>query len=576
MTRCPRFPVVAIAPVLAAAATAVAVATACNRTSNPASRLASTAASSDADSTATARPPDRPTAPPLFSNLGSLHHAVSASADAQPWFDQGLRLIYAFNHEEAIASFREGARRDPDCAMCWWGVAVALGPNINLPMDDKAIPDAMDAVHHAQALASHASPEERDYIAAVAARYSDAKGASRAMLDTAYAAAMGDLAHRYPDDPDAQTLWAESLMDLQPWNYYTVGGTPKGRINDIIAALEGVLARNPNHPGACHYYIHAVEASPTPERGLPCAERLAELMPGAGHLVHMPAHIYMRLGRYADAVRHNVHALAADKALMDMRHDTGPYLLLYPTHNEHFLWSAYTMEGREADALASARKVGDAIPIDVYRGFPAAQFLLPTPYFALARFEKWDELLAAPAPDTAAALRYTAGMWHYTRGLAFTAKGDTANARAELDSVRAVEAATAPDFIVGQNSAKALLGIAHRHLAAELAVRADRRATAVKLLRDAAAMEDSLTYDEPPAWYHPIRQVLGRVLLDFGDARGAELAFREDLRRNRENGWSLGGLAESLRKQGKTRAAAEVDARFKRAWSGADVKIAAR
>lgn len=504
------------------------------------------------------------TAPPLYDNLGAHHHAITANATAQRYFDQGLRLTYAFNHEEAINSFREGARRDPNCAMCWWGVALALGPNINIPMDTAAVAPALDAVRRARVAASRTTPRERDYIAALAKRYNYSQGTNRARLDSAYANAMRTLAHRYPDDLDAQTLYAEALMDLQPWDYYTVGGAAKGGILEITHVLEGVISRDPNHPGACHYYIHAVEASHLPERALPCAERLAGLMPGAGHLVHMPAHVYVRVGRYADAAEHNEHALHADQQLIERRNFSGPYPHVYVTHNWHFLWFARTMQGEYEPALAAARKVTASVPLEAVRAFPPLEVFPPTVYFAMARFGRWDDLLKQPAPP--AELRYTTAIWHYTRGLALVAKGRRAEAKAERHALAAIAAALPADFMVNINAGKSILGIADRHLGAELAVAERRRADAVRLLREAASIEDSLTYDEPPAWYWPMREVLGQVLLDGGDAKGAEAAFREDLTRNRENGWALTGLAASLRAQGKVEEADQVEQRLKQAW----------
>jgi tetratricopeptide (TPR) repeat protein len=368
---------------------------------------------------------------------------------------------------------------------------------------------------------------------------------------------MGGLARRYPDDQDAQTLYAEALMDLQPWSYYTVAGAPKGAIKEITTRLEGVIAKNPDHPGACHYYIHAVEASRQPERALPCAERLAELMPGAGHLVHMPAHIYLRVGRYADAAEHNEHALHADQMMIERRHLTGPYPHMYVTHNWHFLWFARTMQGQFEPALEAARKVTANMPVEAVRAIPPLEAFSPTQYYALARFSRWDDVLKEPAPP--AELRYTNAVWHYTRGLALAAKGKPSEAKAERDSVAAIEAGIPADFMLNINSGK-VVAVAER-----------RRPEAVELLREAAAIEDSLTYDEPPAWYWPVRQVLGRVLLDGGDAVGAEAAFREDLERNRENGWALRGLAASLRKQGKAQEADDAERRFKQAWPQGEV-----
>jgi tetratricopeptide (TPR) repeat protein len=375
---------------------------------------------------------------------------------------------------------------------------------------------------------------------------------------------MRDVARRYPDDEDAQTLYAEALMDLQPWDYYTVGGAPKGAIKEITARLEQVIAKNPNHPGACHYYIHAVEASRQPEQALPCAERLAELMPGAGHLVHMPAHIYMRVGRYADAAKHNEHALHADQMMIERRHFTGPYPHMYVTHNWHFLWFARMMQGQFEPSLEAARTVSANMSLEAVRAMPPLEAFSPTKYYALARFGRWDEVLQQTPPPPE--LRYTTAVWHYTRGLALAAKGKRADAKAERDSLAAIIAKTPAAFTISINSGKAVLAIADRHLRAELAVADGRRPEAVKLLREAAAIEDGLTYDEPPAWYWPMRQVLGHVLLDGGDAKGAEAAFREDLARNRENGWALQGLLTSLRKQGKSAEAAEIEQRLKQAW----------
>lgn len=504
---------------------------------------------------------------PLYTDLGSHHHAVTSSPAAQQYFDQGLRLMYAFNHDEAIASFKEGARLDPNCAMCWWGVALSLGPNINLPMDPKTEPQAQDAARKAAALALTATPIERDYIAAVAKRYTDSPVEDRAALDTAYAEAMGAVAAKYPDDLDAATLWAEALMDLQPWSTYTVGGEPRGRILGIVRTLEAVIAKHPNHPGACHYYIHAVEASLDPDRALPCAERLAHLMPGAGHIVHMPAHIYMRIGRYDLAVQHNQHAATEDLKFIEARHPVGAYPLIYIAHNYHLLSAALAMQGKGDESIAAAREMGQYAPAEAVRQFPALEYYSPTPYVALARFARWDQILTEPAPP--ADLRYTTGFYHYVRGLALAGTGKPA-ATVERDSLAAIESAMPPDAMANLNPMKTLLGLAKRHLDADLAFRQGRKDHAVRLLREAVTMEDDLTYDEPPPWYLPMRQVLGNTLLAMGRLAEAEQAFRDDLKRNRENGWSLRGLAAALGREGKGKEAAEVEARYRKAWAGPD------
>ena len=501
---------------------------------------------------------------PLYDDLGTHHHTITASAEAQKYFDQGLRLVYAFNHDEAIASFKEGARRDANCGMCWWGVALALGPNINLPMDPRSVPDASDATQKAAALAPKLSPVERDYIAAIARRYAAQPVDNRAGLDSAYAGAMKDVASKYPDDLDAATLYAESLMDLQPWNYWTVGGEPKGAIKDIVATLERVLAKDPNHPGACHYYIHAVEASLEPEKALPCADRLAQLMPGAGHIVHMPAHIYMRVGRYDLAVQHNQHAVVEDVSFIGRRHPAGMYPLIYTTHNYHFLSVALAMQGKADESIAAARNVKKYVPFDLMKQVPPLEYFSPVEYSALARFQRWDDILKEPAPPPQ--LPYSSGYYHYVRGLALLATREAASAKAERDSLAAMQALLPPDQMANLNSMKSILTIALHHLDAEIALAQKKTDVAVHELRQAIAVEDGLTYDEPPAWYLPMRQVLGNTYLATRRPKDAEAAFREDLKRNRENGWSLKGLKAALEQQGKKQEAAEVTTRLQQAW----------
>ena len=501
---------------------------------------------------------------PLYDDLGTHHHTITGSADAEKYFDQGLRLVYAFNHDEAIASFKEGARRDPSCGMCWWGVAFALGPNINLPMDPKAVPDAWDATQKAVALAPKLSPAERDYIAAIARRYAAQPIDNRTPLDTAYARAMKALAAKYPDDPDAATLYAESLMDLQPWNYWTVGGEPKGAIKEIVATLEQVIAKDPIHPGACHYYIHAVEASLEPDKALPCADRLAQLMPGAGHIVHMPAHIYMRVGRYDLAVQHNQHAVTQDVSFIGRRHPAGMYPLIYTTHNYHFLSVALTMQGKAEESITAARAIRKYVPFDLMKQVPPLEYFTPPVYSALARFERWDDILKEPAPPLE--LPYSVGYYHYVRGLALLATKGLDSAKPERDSLAAIQEALPPDQMANLNTMKNILTIALHHLDAEIALAQKKTDVAVKELKQGIAVEDGLTYDEPPAWYLPLRQVLGNTYLAAGRPKEAEEAFRDDLKRNRENGWSLRGLKAALEKQGKRQEAADVTARLDQAW----------
>jgi tetratricopeptide (TPR) repeat protein len=514
-------------------------------------------------------PPAAADSVPLFADLGTLHHAVTATPAAQRYFDQGLRLMYGFNHEEAINSFRQALRLDPQCAMCHWGIALALGPNINAPMDPSLERQAAGEAAAAASLAGRATEAERAYVAAVGRRYSATAGANRAPLDSAYAAAMRALAARYPGDPDAAALFAESMLDLSPWDNWTPEGAPKPGTEEIVATLERALAAHPDHPGVCHFYIHTVEASLRPERAVPCAERLPSLMPGAGHLVHMPAHVYMRVGRYADATMANEHAAHTDQAYLADRQPKGMYPF-YLFHNLDFLRAAAMMEGRSAEALETSAAMVGQIPPEVARQVSNAELALPSHALALARFGRWREVLAEPAP--AADLRYAVGMWHYARGVALAGSGRFAEAAVELDSVRAIGAAVPAEKMMGFHPARSLLGVAHHALAGEIALRQGRAAEAVQHLEVAVRMEDGLRYDEPEPWYYPVRQSLGAALLAAGRPADAERVYRDDLRRHPHNGWSLYGLAEALRAQGKD----DADARrqFQAAWSRADVTLA--
>ena len=513
---------------------------------------------------------------PIYDNLGSYHMAITVrSPVAQQYFDQGLRLTYGFNHDEAVKSYTEGIRQDSTCAMCWWGIAYALGPNINLPMDTAAVRPAWEALQHAVQLAPGVSPREQAYIKALEARYAAEPPANRAPLDSAWATAIGQVARRYPKDDDAATLHAEALMDLRPWNYWTNAGKPLAPSTlEQLAVLERVTRRNPNHPGACHFYIHAIEASNDAAKAVPCAERLGSLMPGAGHLVHMPTHIYVRLGRWDEAVEHNQMAVHVDQEYVDARHPTGVYPIGYVPHNYHVMWEALNMTGRSAEALSAARTIVEKVPVDVVRTIPPLEYFTPSVFLTLARFSRWDETLAEPAPP--ADLRYSTGIWYYTRGLAFAAKNQLDSARVARDSVAAIGAAIPPEQTANLNSTKALLQVAERSLSADLAAREGRLDEAVTLFRQGIEVEDNLIYDEPTAWALPLRQQLGAVLLAAKRNKDAEQAFRQDLVRFPNNGWSLHGLAEALRAQGRTREADEVAAKFKRVWAKADVTLAQR
>lgn len=521
-----------------------------------------------------AQVPEASTPPPLFDDLGTLQHPVTTSVpQAQQYFDQGLRLIYAFNHDEATRAFKEAARLDPNCAMAYWGIAVTLGPNYNLPVDAERDRAAYEAIQKALALAPQASEAERAYIEAIAKRHSSDPTADRKMLDKAYADAMREVAKRFPDDLDAATLFAESMMNLRPWGLWTHDGQPEPGTEEIVSTLESVLKRNPEHPGAMHYYIHTVEASNQPERAEPYADRLGKLTPGAGHLVHMPSHIYIRIGRYNDAADVNAKAAAVDAAYIEKYNIQGPYRMMYYPHNIHFFWAAATLEGRSRESLQAARDFSSKLPADMVRQMPMVEGFVPTYLFALVRFGKWQEILKQPAPP--ADLKYSTGMWHYARGWAFAAMKKYDRADAEHAKLAAIAVATPAEIRIMMNSGAALLNLAANVLAGEISARRGQYDNAVQLLETAVGQQDALQYEEPPAWYYPVRQSLGAVLLKAGRVEEAEAVYREDLKRNPENGWSLYGLTQSLRLQKKQQDATATEQRFRKAWTKADVKLTA-
>jgi tetratricopeptide (TPR) repeat protein len=517
---------------------------------------------------------------PLLDNLGDHHHSITTSSPlAQRYFDEGLVLTFGFNHPEAIRSFRDAATLDPECAMCYWGIAFALGPNINAPMADDAVPEAYAAVQKALELAPKASAAEQGYIRALATRYAAEPTADRSALDVAFADAMRDLSKTYPDDLDAATIFGEALMDLTPWAFWKKDGEPTQHTAEIVATLESVLARNPNHPAANHYYIHAVEASNSPERAIPSADRLRTLVPGAGHLVHMPAHVYWRVGRYHDAAVVNEHAINADEQFIVGGTPDGnahsPYAITYYPHNIHFLFAASHMQGRSQVTVDTARKLVAKIPEAAYVQIPPLEDFRPMPLFALVRFGRWAEILEEPRPP--AELQYSTGIWHWARGLAHLRQGKADAAQVEYERLAeiaerdAVKAQTLASF----PKAATLLDIAKNVLVGELAAARGETEEAVSRLEAAAAMQDDLAYIEPPAWFYPVRHNLGAILLEAGRAAEAEAVYREDLRQYPENGWSLFGLAESLRMQGKATQAAEAQGHFEKAWGNADVTLTA-
>jgi tetratricopeptide (TPR) repeat protein len=511
----------------------------------------------------------------LQEGLGTHHYAISTRVPlAQRYFDQGLRLYYAFNHAEAIRAFDEAARLDSTCAMCAWGAALSYGPNINVPMDSASGVAAYAALGRAMRAAPNATPRERALIAALAKRYVPVPAADRAALDSAYSRAMREVAARYPADQDARTLYAESVMDLSPWQYWERDGSPRPQTRELLRHLEYVIAANKAHPGAHHFYIHAVEAV-DPRRAVPIAERLAGLMPAAGHLVHMPGHIYIRVGRYLDAIEANEHAVHADeKFITDQKPEFGAYLAGYYPHNYDFLAFAASMVGRAEQSVTSARKLATLVPPEMQRT-PGMSFTQhhATRHLQLdVRFAKWADILATPAP--AEDLTHARGMWHYARGRAFAARGDADSATAELELLRRAAARPgAAEMRLEFNTSATVLGVAAEVLAGHVAASRRDFPGAVTHLRAAAGLEDALVYGEPPEWTVPVRQELGLALLAAGKAAEAEKVFREDLARFPDNGWSLHGLARSLRAQGRRAEAAAVTRRFQRAWTSADMKL---
>lgn len=516
---------------------------------------------------------------PRLENLGQFHREVATSSKmAQRFFDQGLTLVYGFNHDEAERSFREAARLDPDCAMAYWGAALALGPNINDPASAvEREKKAFEAIQEAIKRKANASDLERGMIGALAQRCSAVEGKDRKERNVAYAEAMKKLHAAYPEDPDIATFNADAVMNTMPWDYWTKDGKPKPGVAEAVSTLEEVIRRNPNHPGANHLYIHAVEASADPDRAVPSADRLGGLVPGAGHLVHMPAHIYMRVGRYADASEANVRAIAADEDYITQCRAQGIYPAAYYPHNIHFLTAALAMEGRKKDAMEASRKVASRHDHGMMQepGFGFAHLLRTMPLLSMVRFGEWDEILKESEPDKD--LPFVQAMWHYARGMAFTAKGQHAEAKTELAALETLAADPSLQElkIFDLNSLGLIAGIPAHVLAGEIAAKSKNYREAVKQLEEAVRQEDGLLYSEPPDWPNPPRQNLGAILLEAGRAADAERVYREDLNRHRDNGWSLFGLAKSLDAQGKKKEAEEVRGRLQRAWARADVQLAA-
>jgi len=507
---------------------------------------------------------------PRLQKLGTHVFPVSTkNKQAQLFMNQGLNLSYAFNHAEAGRAYREAERLDPNLAIAYWGEALALGPNINAPMDPASEPKALEAIQKAIALKPKASAREQALIDALTQRYSG-RAEDRKARDVAYADAMRKVHLQFPDDEDVAMLYVESVMDLRPWGYWTRDGTPYERTAEIVALTEQIIARNPQHPGALHLYIHLMEAYQA-EKAEPAADRLQTLMPAAGHMVHMPAHIYQRVGRYADAERSNEMAIAADEDYISQCRAQGLYPMAYYPHNLHFLWFAATAEGRGKVAIAAARKAASQVNDETLKAVPLLAGFRVVPYYALTRFGKWDEMLREPEPPASA---YLNGMWHYARGTAFLGKGQIDSADQEFAKLDEIMADKSLDqSLFSPNTSRQVLSIAKEVLAGEIAAAKKNYDPAITHLERAVRLEDALVYTEPAEFHFPPRHALGAVLLEASRPAEAETVYWEDLKRNRENGWALFGLMQALKAQGKNEEAALVESRFKKAWARADITL---
>jgi len=510
----------------------------------------------------------------LLTGVGSNHHPVSTSnPEAQKFFDQALCLIYDFNHDEAARSFQRAADLDPKMAMAYWGIAEAVGPNYNDPADDGRFKQAHEAIQKAVDLSAGASPSEQAYIQAMAKRFPADPKADLKKAAEDYHDAMREVSKKYPDDLDAATLFAESGMNLHPWGLWHVDGTPEAGTEEIVATLESVIRRDPNHLGAIHYYIHATEASASPERALAGANRLAALAPAAGHIVHMPAHVYIRTGDYEAAVKTNEEAASVDRAYIKASGAQGIYPMMYYSHNLHFIAMCAAMNGN----YAAAKKNGDLLVANVgahVKDMPPLEGFMTIPMAVAIRFHKWNEILAMPQPDPT--MKITTGFWHFARGMALAGTGKLSEAEAEYKIVSEAEQNTPPDMVFAMpinNKAKDIMKISEDVLGAKIAMARKDNVQAISLLTAAVAIQDTLKYGEPPDWFFPVRESLGGALLMNGDAKGAEKVFRDDLERNPRNPRSLFGLQQALKEQNRTYDAGFVESQFRNAWKGGEVKV---
>jgi len=507
--------------------------------------------------------------PVLYGNLGALSFPISSKVPkVQAWFDQGLILAFGFNHAEAQRAFREAQKLDPDCAICHWGEALILGPNINAPMMPEAQEPALKALARAVELAPRANGKEWALIAALQKRYSPDPRAERAALDAAFAGAMKDVAASYPADDTIQALYAESVMDTQPWDYWEASGTKsKGNAGEIVTSLERVLKRNPRHPGAVHLYIHAMEASNRPEAALPYARKLGSLVPGAGHLVHMPAHIYYRLGMYRESLEANKRAIQVDERYFTTSPSDPLYKVAYYPHNIHFVMVSSQMGGDRKTAIEAAGKLDASIPNEVAMQFAILQPVKAAPYTTHAQFSDPATILALPAASPDLAL--VQAMYHYARAVAYARMKDSAGANGEIAALKKMqEERDFKEFADWQIPAKEIVQTARLVAMGRLADAMGDLDGAAKAYEDAIFIEDSLAYMEPPYWYFPVRQSLASVRLRQGKLEDAEKAFRESLARVRNNGWALAGLAETYKRQGNAKAEKAAREAMSRAWFG--------
>ncbi|MEP7271162.1 MAG: hypothetical protein ABI882_06635 [Acidobacteriota bacterium] len=507
-----------------------------------------------------------------FPGLGNHHHPVSTSnEEAQRYFDQGLRLVYAFNHEEAAKAFKRASELDPTLAMAFWGIALSVGPNYNEPaIDPERMKAAVESLQKAKTLFARTTDREQGYVDALSKRFSLDPAADLKVLYRSYKDAMGEVCRRFPDDLDAATLYADSLMNLNPWQLWDRNGKPAEGTEEIVNLLETVLARDPDHVGANHLYIHAVEASQHPERALISAKRLESAAPAAGHLVHMPGHIYLRTGDFEAAAKSNEAAAEADRAYIRRTGAGGMYAAMYYSHNLHFLVESYGRMGMHREALKSAEQLAANAQSHV-KAMPMVEGFLPSTIFVGLRFAKWEDVLKVPEPEKD--FQLTGAVWRFARGVSFAMTGRVREAEAEQKRFLEQAKNLPGETPFGLNSAASVLKVAEHVLDARIAWAKGDRAAGIASWRNAVDSQDTLNYDEPPGRYYSVRESLGSALLISGDATGAEVVFREDLKRNPRNGRSLFGLLASLRKQGKSEAAKLVEREFERAWKSADAKL---